>query len=330
MRVLTLGAQSHLLRTVPLRLRPAGPSDQLLDLGPGGAPRWHLGPLSAFYAYCAFLIYVLGSESLVRRLALPEEMARKAEEIENALNRTRRQLRLAIHQVSQFIHDHEQFLTPGDLLVADGFVAGLIQVELIKWEELAPLARVSPISRILRANALAMLARDPETYRQGLGSWQIVRGRPEPRGLPFWTGLYCLAGTDQLPGLHRRVSQCIADVCGPDEFPHTFAEMAEAIKVLVWEVEPRAIRPDIVLDDSDYQIGRLLWQAYCLAERDGNLKSLRGKHASASDFLSGLRPAGLIAQLRRRAASEPRHGSPAECLCIEVDTKELERMTYDS
>jgi hypothetical protein len=327
MRVLTLGGERHVLRTVPLRLRPTL-NDRLLDLGPGGTPRWHLGPLSVFYAYCAFLIYVIGSESLVRRLALPEEMAQKAEEIENALSRTRRQLRLAIHQVSQFIHDREQFLTPGDLLVADGFVAGLLKVEATKWAELAPLARVSPISRILRADALALLAGGSDAYRQGLGRWEIEKGRPEPRSLTVWTGLLCLAGTDQLPGLHRRVSQCIADACAPGRPPHVFAEMASAIETLVGEVERHAARADVALEESAYQVGRVLWRAYCLAERDGTLKNVRGRQAEASAYLSGLRPAGLIYQLRRRAASEPRHGTPAEYLCAEVDTNDLERMTY--
>ena len=104
--------------------------------------------------------------------------------------------------------------------------------------------------------------------------------------------------------------------------------MASAIETLVGEVERHAARADVALEESAYQVGRVLWRAYCLAERDGTLKNVRGRQAEASAYLSGLRPAGLIYQLRRRAASEPRHGTPAEYLCAEVDTNDLERMTY--
>jgi hypothetical protein len=297
MRLFTLGAQSHLMRTVPLRLHPAvSYAHRPRDLGRVGAPlRWQLGPLSIFYAYGAFLAYALGNETLIRRIALPEAVASPARELEDMLvERIRRHLRSAVVGVTDLIRRYEQHLQPGDLVVADGFLAALLQHSLVTWEDVAPLVSVSPITRILRVRSLLALAgRRAESSLAGY-----------TMGMPSWPGLLCLAETDQLPGLHQRLSQYMADACYVDALDSTisetvFDETASAVYWIADHVQERLNRSQAPPTEADYWSGVLLWRMYRLAHRDlsknsqGGLSGLRARRGG-TNYLWGMAPSGML------------------------------------
>jgi hypothetical protein len=299
MQHLTLGAAAHLNRDFPLRLvRPRqSPMVHHLprDLGPPSAPLpWQLGPLSIFWIYGAYLVYTLSSETVTRKLAIPAGLGERVREIEDKLlDLTRRRLRDARDRVVEFIEQHQSWLTPGDLLLADGLVAALLRTPVVTWKNMQVLVRLSPISRICRGRNLLALAGEAADLREGL------RPNNAPR---LWRELSCVAGSDQLPGIHYRLAQALADACQPNT-PSVIWEEAElAMRWLADEAYQRVHQPEVGIEDSVFWVGLLILRVYQLCQRDETLVAVAQR--SPHDFMLGLNRAHLLEALFK-AASTP-------------------------
>lgn len=299
MQHLTLGGAAHLNRTFPLRLvRPRqSPMARHLprDLGPPSAPfSWQLGPLSIFWVYGAYLVYALSSETVTRKLAIPPGLGERVRGIEDKLlDLTRRRLREARDRAVEFIEQRQSWLTPGDFLLADGLVAALLRTPSVTWKNMQVLVRLSPISRICRGRSLLALAGGDAGLREGL--------RPNNAPRP-WPELSCIAGSDQLPGVHYRLTQALADACQPNTPPAIWEEAEVAMRWLADDAYQRVRQPDAGIEDSVFWVGLLILRVYQLCQRDETLVEVAQR--SPRDFMLGLNRAHLLEALFK-AASAP-------------------------
>ena len=308
MKHLTLGAFNHLVREFPLRIRTPmfTTAGRYLpkDLGARGKPlRWMLGSLSICWVYSAYLVYALSNEALLSKLIISKELRLQVRTLKDNLPLVRRSLLMASAEVAAFIEKNAHRHTPGDLLLADALICFLLKNGSgVPWKYIAPLIRLSPISRICRVKAMLNLA----------GSRYALRSELRPKGVPIASPeLLIIAGSDQLPGIHHRMSQHLADSCNhlgmdilDDEQTTAFEEAAYIMRWLAYDIYERVVRPDVVLTDSDYWVGVLLLRTYQLAHRDGSLRyALSLSHGDYGSALIGGAP--FLRILFQKAIEQP-------------------------
>lgn len=247
-RRLTFATYAHLLRSFNLRLRSYRaelPGIRLpADLGLPSQPlRWSLGPFSIFWVYAAYMISVA---------------ARQVNPI------ARRRMQDAGRRAITFIERYSNRLTPGDLILADALVTALLADEKLTWDDLAILARSSPISRICRLDDFFRLANGSEE--------KLINGL-RPAGLPQKSeALLILAGSDELPGIHHACAQHLANACRPGRPICLLEEAAQTIYSMAvdryYPLKETGNKPT----EADYQTGAMLLRTYLLAQRDGFLR----------------------------------------------------------
>jgi hypothetical protein len=246
-RELTFVTYAHLLRSFNLRLRSYWaemPGIRLpADLGLPSAPlRWSLGPFSVMWVYAAYMICVA------------------ARQINPS---TRKQMILHSERAMLLIENerYTSYLTSGDLVLADALVTVLLDDEKVQWDELAILARVSPISRICRLNDLYKLANaNEDKLMEGLN----------PRNMPRRSKmLLLLAGSDQIPGIHHACAQQLASTCHPGGHPRLLEEAAQTIYSLAFDRYHPLKETGSKPTEADYHTGALLLRTYLLAQHDG-------------------------------------------------------------
>jgi hypothetical protein len=292
MQQLHLGAAAHMFRAFPLRvMRPVtNPLARYLprDLGPSAGPiRWTFGPLSVLWVYGAYLAAALCNDTFVRRLAIPPGLGERLRGVEDKLlELTRRRLRAARDRTVAFIEERLHFLQPGDLLLADGLVTGLLGSPMASWEQISPLVRLSPISRLCRGRELLKLAGSDMALRLGLRPNNTARLQPE---------LTCLVRTDELPGVHHRLAQALADVCQPGTPEVLREEAATAMRWLADDTYQRLSVAGARPEDGDYWVGLLILRVYRLCRRDGTLERIATD--SPQDFMLGLNRMHALALL---------------------------------
>lgn len=300
LRALAHGGLAHLNREYALRLIPLRPGRGVpatpTDLGSTSNPLpWHPGPLSAVWVYIAYLAALLSNETIVRRLAIPPQIAILAEGWEDRLLALfQRDLRQSLARGASFLETMGNRLQPGDLVIADGLVAALLRSPLCTWEHLRPLIRISPISRLCRSHNLLQLAGDYGQFRLGLRPTDQppAQARPELR---------LLAGTSTLPGVHHRVAQSLADACQEITPEVLWSEAAATMKLL----EDQAFEQIISVEDEPpeevYWTTLLLVRVYGLCLRDRTLADVVRR--SRYDFAAALGPGRVIDRLLNRRPS---------------------------
>lgn len=262
MRAASLAALLHQYRAYPLRLQSPVEvgAERFLprDQGSFRRPlRWKLGPLSVIWIYAACLVWH----------GLPSNDRVESYGIKNA-----------VQAAARLIYTLAHLLTPGDLALADALITTLARTPGISWQLLAPLARLSPLTRLCHidvlftASQLTPLEFDHSMERSQWDTyWGVI--------LPIFTG------SDQLPGAHHRASQCLADALQPAALEVSLQEASATMRYLSQPIYKRILEAPETTSGHDYQTGALLCRALTFAHRDGMLEK---RLERSSDYLSPL------------------------------------------
>jgi hypothetical protein len=270
-----------------------------------------------------FLVYLIGNQTLTRKLALPPSVGEFAEGLEEQINAMQRHVRWTVQRIAFLIAQNHAHLTAGDLIVADGLISVLIANPTAQWRDFEAMLRVSPLTRLLRAERLAELAGDPAL---------VARLRPR-RFVTDWedSGILQLAQAGYIPGMHFRLAQCLADACHPNFHPLLFEEMASVVEwlndTIVYNLRER--EKDLGTDlcfptEGEFWVGALVTRAVSLVERDGFLQSLKARSATGG-FLKPFNTDGLVDLLYRSLRDHPHlqeHRLKGTCYQYIKDQKE--------